>query len=1295
MNGTTDIATGLRVPLQIPLDSKQIITSEALLSNLGIGDNLAYTYYDGLVVTCLEERTNYEWRQALVGEIGLLPNNFVYPENWIVFGKNYSLLPFNFFDVTLKHLLESKLDKGEFEGDASNLDDRIFELENINIPDAVLKYGEIVITNGVGNIPADTFNWRLNKIEFLNTAAYNFNILEATDGFYRTDLIVGNNTGNYEIIQGEENEIAAAEPDVPEGTIKLTLIPVFGSVISPPVIVPNYDDKFLKRYKFTYKTIQPIFNIGPGEDDYNVIYNNTLDCQIRIWENGYYGKFVKNGAIYPFKSMGAGKVTVMIMNNLVTVNAPNGLVLNKNQQCYLIKDDYNEWTLINPITNRAVVRNIEIDILLLSETVNFEQSICNYILNLPEEERTVFIDGSKVNILVGQKLISNPLFVIFHSTNNGAILWSREGVYNNPNIVLHYSTDSGISWNTILHDYSITYNATNDGYVQIGNNIYSNQFYIYAENLDTGELTGIYRTALGVFIPNPYETPFKNITNPDIYEVINKGTGLIESITPDNLLLIEKYKEITAPGLQEVLNSGSNAEFDNGNSYVRFLGGNPNDRYFEFFIQNGIPYPNTESSYFYTDNNSLEFQNTVSSSSGVIGVYDGSIKLTQAKSGKETYVDFETPVSIGPSTLKFPAPLVGGSYILATLNEAYPNLNFKYPSGFNFRPFNIIEQNGVFSVDKKPFDLISDKVSKMQAYYVDYQNGSNSNNGLSATTAFKTIIYAINTAGARLIYTRGGDIIQSDGFGLISSTSGVEDIFIIKKGIEQTYILNNIMNPVFTLDTDTTYSTPIGSNIVPNVIDYKFINSYGFPSNLLKVATLIDVNATPNSYFIDTNTTTLYLRLEDGRVPDASVFVLKSSSDNRIQKDGGYVYNEGLTYLGGLYAYRHRGITTATAVSVANYFAENCNYLYSEQNGFGTTDNQGVTWLNNCKAYKNKSDGFNYSQGNIYTLSKNIEVNCQSFDNGLNQTITSFHNGSSAHVKHTVIRVGGKYFRNTGPNVIDVFGSHSLNVGVEAFESLGFNDVDNNPTTAGVNFADYGDFGCGTMAGEPATKMWLYACKSKDNRLSFHKPLYLSDGVSLDMSILYVDNSLKLSNIFGDIVYGSFNSSEIIPYVFSNLSSYTTPFYQPTKIRDTAVSSTVTGIAVDTEVKSYFIPAKTLNVNDILDVIVEVNKTGAVGTGTYKVWKNTANSFAGATQIATFTTVAANLMTKMSRQFTLRSNLLFGNSFTTSLISDIISTSTAFNNTIFDTEVDNYIFVSIALAGAADTAFVSSVKINN
>lgn len=96
---TNDILTGLRVPSQVPLNSKEWVLNEATLKNLGSGNTLAYTYHKGLVITCIEERTQYEWKEIEAGDIGLISSNFIYPPGIIVNGVTYSNKEYNFVKV--------------------------------------------------------------------------------------------------------------------------------------------------------------------------------------------------------------------------------------------------------------------------------------------------------------------------------------------------------------------------------------------------------------------------------------------------------------------------------------------------------------------------------------------------------------------------------------------------------------------------------------------------------------------------------------------------------------------------------------------------------------------------------------------------------------------------------------------------------------------------------------------------------------------------------------------------------------------------------------------------------------------------------------------------------------------------------------------------------------------------------------------------------------------------------------------------------------------------------------------
>ena len=97
MSNYNDVIKGYRIPAQIRLDAKSAVQSEAVLSNLGTGNNLAFTYYEGLKVYCKNEKKTYIWREVIGLEQGLLLLNFTYPTYSPIDGINYSNKNFNFF----------------------------------------------------------------------------------------------------------------------------------------------------------------------------------------------------------------------------------------------------------------------------------------------------------------------------------------------------------------------------------------------------------------------------------------------------------------------------------------------------------------------------------------------------------------------------------------------------------------------------------------------------------------------------------------------------------------------------------------------------------------------------------------------------------------------------------------------------------------------------------------------------------------------------------------------------------------------------------------------------------------------------------------------------------------------------------------------------------------------------------------------------------------------------------------------------------------------------------------------
>lgn len=96
-----DIPVGLRVPAQVPLDDKTYKINEAALQDLGVDNTLAYTYHKGLRVLCIEERTIYEWKEMEVGDVGLLPSDFVYPDGVVEYGVDYSNKAYNFVNTAI------------------------------------------------------------------------------------------------------------------------------------------------------------------------------------------------------------------------------------------------------------------------------------------------------------------------------------------------------------------------------------------------------------------------------------------------------------------------------------------------------------------------------------------------------------------------------------------------------------------------------------------------------------------------------------------------------------------------------------------------------------------------------------------------------------------------------------------------------------------------------------------------------------------------------------------------------------------------------------------------------------------------------------------------------------------------------------------------------------------------------------------------------------------------------------------------------------------------------------------
>jgi hypothetical protein len=106
MSNYNDITGGLRVPAQIPLDTKLYAQSETVLKNLGVNNQLAFTYYKGMIAYCADESTRWEWKGSMDPRTdtrrpnGLIRGGYTYPPGVIVNGIDYGDINYNFFPVT-------------------------------------------------------------------------------------------------------------------------------------------------------------------------------------------------------------------------------------------------------------------------------------------------------------------------------------------------------------------------------------------------------------------------------------------------------------------------------------------------------------------------------------------------------------------------------------------------------------------------------------------------------------------------------------------------------------------------------------------------------------------------------------------------------------------------------------------------------------------------------------------------------------------------------------------------------------------------------------------------------------------------------------------------------------------------------------------------------------------------------------------------------------------------------------------------------------------------------------------
>ena len=216
---------------------------------------------------------------------------------------------------------------------------------------------------------------------------------------------------------------------------------------------------------------------------------------------------------------------------------------------------------------------------------------------------------------------------------------------------------------------------------------------------------------------------------------------------------------------------------------------------------------------------------------------------------------------------------------------------------------------------------------------------------------------------------------------------------------------------------------------VGRVLDASIVDSLGDYAELVKRTSAEEVEANPGSWHLD-GSNVLWVRTADGRAPDADLW----PQVDAVGRAGGdiTVYLENLTFVGSSPFYMYN----TAAGQTPKLYAKDCAFKYATAGIAGGLRIEGVAevYLQGCLAARNAQDGFNYHALNG-VIPKVVEIDCVGRDNGPAGAADS-DNGSSIHEGGTIVRVGGEYCRNAGPNVIDIDGAQSWNLGCLAHDSL-------------------------------------------------------------------------------------------------------------------------------------------------------------------------------------------------------------------------------------------------------------------
>lgn len=363
----------------------------------------------------------------------------------------------------------------------------------------------------------------------------------------------------------------------------------------------------------------------------------------------------------------------------------------------------------------------------------------------------------------------------------------------------------------------------------------------------------------------------------------------------------------------------------------------------------------------------------------------------------------------------------GVSFLASTARPSYMNRALPVD-------FNIIRINKYYHTDIiAKLDAIK---PSGKGYYIDVENGIDTNDGLSETTAFKTFEHAFGLGdGVVFNISTGDSYLERTQWDASLNNNFDSDIYIKGYGDKKPRAIvgdvpGNGGNPDWALEATYTYTYSIKTDgtlsNAHKILDPYGVDEYGDPREYTKVASIALVEATQGSFY--KNGQELYVHGFNSEVVtgDIAIPLLGSSPviKSTVTTANNTIFLENMSFIGGnANAILTNNETTSPETNV--FVNIDCDFHCAHNQ-----DSVQVLGYNSYSVRANASkagdrDIFNYheSAGGYSAVVVEIEVTAKKAANVIGGTND---NCSTAHEDYEVYRVEGSYYDAPGPVVVDI-----------------------------------------------------------------------------------------------------------------------------------------------------------------------------------------------------------------------------------------------------------------------------------